>query len=257
MNDGQTLEIISFKPKRLSPTEFFKEFVKHSPLALDYVRKSFGDKKLRFTVKSANQDLMAFTDAETRLEFWETTVSFEAEEKSIKRGKNEWREVYSKEFFNGSCLRFVGVFQTPPKPQLIRIANTEEVADTPVREEQHYNAVAAFLTGLNSVFGTNTVLKKKGTQPEDYVGDPRVDEFLGKNVRHLRYIGINGRDVFLYIHTGLSGNLFEFSIKQTTARSIELFEQDLEFIRQRLVEGAGIWVELQQGGRLAALAKAA
>ena len=254
---GQSLRIVSFRPKRLLPGRFPREMVKRNKAAMLWVERTLPadpHPTTRFSVTSENQDLIEFTDRETRLEFWESEVTFEGEiKKKNSDGKTVWETEVSETLFNGLCVRVRDAFDEPRHVLMIQAREIDEEAKKKtVREEHHYNFIAGILTYVWSGIHDNKLLDSKGCTLDDFQGEAARDDTLGELDENLHYVATKGRDLYLFVHTGLSGNLFEFHLSENVRRNVELFECDLEFVRQRILAVEALLPKLAEKPALAA-----
>lgn len=234
---GQSVRILSFNPGRQLPDVFARQLVQASEEAMTWVTRTFEpDSPYRFTVESWNQDLFTYEQGEQQLKWWESRIQINVEEqKKNSDGKTVWDPVHSEALFNGICVRVPEVFDKgqPTNLTLARHLSIGERGQS-VRERRHYNAIARLLDEAWTVRGTNDLILSKKSKLEDFTGALESNPALANEDRHLVFVGTEARDLILFFHTGLSGNLFEFNLGDSARRNVAAFEEDLRLVLERL-----------------------
>lgn len=175
---------------------------------------------------------MKLTDRSRVFEFWETTLMFHGEIEKEGRRKPYWHQEIPEIIFDGMCIRLRGVFEHRQPLRLLGTGlSSEEIPQKPIRTRRPSSLVASILEGI---FHDSTLIQSQHyTLAEFQANDITENPLEGLN-ENLRFVGINNRDLYLFVHTGLGGNLFEFHLTEKVADSIRLFEKDLAFVQKHI-----------------------
>ncbi|NKB19854.1 MAG: hypothetical protein GKS01_04835 [Alphaproteobacteria bacterium] len=233
---GQALDIVSLRPGRSGfGPDLAKKLVAVTAESMVWVADTYTkteDVPRRFSVDSFNQDRMKFTNGSLIFEFWETGLIFHGEIEKQGRREPYWQLEVTENIFDGICVRVSGAFAKRQAPRLIVTGSSnEDSAASPVRRRRPTSLIAGI---FEEFLHNSTLLRSHHYTLSDFQEHVRCDTALKGLDENVRFIGINGRDLFLFIHTGLVGNLFEFHVTEKVTDSIRLFEQDLAFIQRHI-----------------------
>jgi hypothetical protein len=236
MEKDESLTITSLKPNKLLPDRIVQKITEQSSRTIDYIERSTQSIKYRFTVNSTNQDHFEFKNSESRLEFWESVLDFEAEEETSDSDEaKSWNTVYEEKLFDGLCIRLKDVFETIQPTQLLQIIEiTPNAEGKTIRPTQETN----FFVDIWCSTSSNTIMDSKtGLVPKysfNFKTLPLKAEKLKTVYTDLHYVGIHKQDLFLFVHTGLDGNLFEFYQNRSAEENIKLLEEDILLVRKQV-----------------------
>ena len=233
---GQCLDFVSLRSRRSGfGPEIARLLVAANKVAMEWVTKTYSTSERlarRFRIDSFNQDRMKHTDGSRVVEFWESWLVLFGDIETGGQRKPRWRPEKTEIVFNGLCIRFLGVFGQRQMPRLIGTdLAIEGKLQQPIRTRRPSNWVADILGDGSH---DSTLIHSQHYTLSDFQGNIVSNIPLEVPNQNLQYIGINNRDLYLFIHTGLSGNLFEFHVTEKVVDSIRLFEKDLAFVQRQI-----------------------
>ncbi|EIC19439.1 hypothetical protein [Thiorhodovibrio frisius] len=238
---GTSMTIKSFEPDKLLPAELAQKMVRSSSEAMVWVDRVYDKNEYARYAKiwAASQELYEYRNEHIDLEWSETNVKID-----ISRRNKDAIEatVYEELLFDGLCMRLPKVFnqEMPTVLKEVCLSKRDAGGET-LREPRRYNPIFKWLKKSRDMNG-NLVFEFSppafssggGDKPEVFVGELERAPELASVDPYLQYFGVLGQDLFLFFHTGLSGNLLEFNLRESAAENLVAFKKDLRLIMARL-----------------------
>jgi hypothetical protein len=217
-------KLVNHSPNILLPTFFVQSIVGLKDGAREWIEScSDGDNK--FNVDTVNADHMHWEMSNYSMDFWEFQINFNLE---IPGKDTDGKLSYTtdtKICFDGLTIRIEDVFSQHLPQGIFKIVDGELKEGHRKENDQglFIGIIDASLTGG----GMHSTDEDSGL--DNYPGS--MSE-LSLGTRHnIRYIGVDGKSLFILIPTGLDSTMFNFNMHIPAKESVALFQEDLSVVK--------------------------
>lgn len=223
-------KFINQAPHKLLPSEFVRTVIGTQPTARNWIRSCSEPKsKNEFDIQTSNEDHMYWEYNGQSVNFWETQVEFI---KGIPKKDSEGRTYHTQDwrtFFDGLAIRLGNVLPSAWDKTLFEITltpKTKKLHRPIVKRGFFISIIEGYLQGKGK-HGS-----QKNTKLEDYPESVIRIDIDGDH--KFRYIGAEGKNLYMFIETDSDGSMFDFNMNIDTKDSLELFREDLELVKYHL-----------------------
>ena len=221
---------VSAQPERVGFRAFVSMIVGRDQLR-NAVRNCLGNHQRKAKLSVSSEDVFTLERPERRLQLWESSMHFvSVEEERYRNSKGEQKTrtttLHEEALFDGLCIRGIGVLDAPTSTRLFQCQDGQDI-----RGDRH-SGPRPIAGGFNLGSKSYEAFSSGSISASDLDEQVPVNGVLGTLDRDLMYVVADRQDVFLFIQTGMKGNLFEFDLERSASESVAIFQSDLAFCRR-------------------------
>jgi len=235
----RSLKRIAHSPFDVVPVPLVRAMTRCVPAIVEWINDARGGdliRRKRFYVNTVYQDQYACSYGGRQCEFWEAEIDFDGQRKmAVSRKYQAWLTELGNVLFNGVCIRVPGVFAEARPSELIQVHDLSRGPwEAPALPEVHSGRSNGIMGWLWNRMRREAAISSFTANRTDFDVPVTFNPTLGDIDEDLQYVGVFGHDLYLLMHTDLSGNLFELDLFNPIVRNAETFQSDVRFIDARL-----------------------
>jgi len=224
-------KLVGQTPGKLLPTKFVKFVVGINEKAREWMEMCFekGSKK-KFAIDAYNADHMRWKIKGHLVDFWESRLTFtERTPKEDEEGKIIYEDDFT-DYFDGLIIRIQDAMPSKWDSTLFQVFHA---SDQPkVHRDRHEHGILITLIEGIVNRGIAGHCDESNSTLDDYPESLFQLEIPGDH--SIAYVGVQGTDIYLFVKTNLDGTMFDFSMNQTTQKSLDLFREDLRMVKAHI-----------------------